>query len=1186
MQWRRQRRVTHVIGSSNHVLLLARYQDAASGEDDEEEGLRSSYAKGQEHDSGARTYERNAQSGYKPRRAASGTGASGGYANSVTRSHKDESTGTPSQPKIIFNEDEYTKITTPRQDVLFKKGYLSRKKPSASNASTSATPSTTESQSASHSTADGSETTEDQQLLDRDSGAGEYPPMVKPDARLNYGMFYDHASGYYYEYPLMLVGPGPMAAQVAPNVLAAVPCGPVPLRPIEWINPAFVHELAGQPYCMMGYQGGQCAESVAPLDDHQQDIPSLESPNGTCNNSVTGSGSCNGSVAGENEENPDNSTRIAKDDEEQRQEENQDDKQSVEAVQVDENHLENGLDGGPYLEPVLMQQPVHVSHVIPAIPQPYMYPGHYMFGPPLFNVNGVTIQSGRMYRAPNSPAMIAAYTKRKKRRRKRKQKISVLDNAEDEEEEECSSECDDGLPSSRMPCPVCTASSTTTSANPPLNPECNEFQLRTTIPEPQAFVNAIEVDQSSPPMPTDPSPLKSCNCATPEDPALEDGNIVVEEVSSVVESRYEVVEPMCAVLASSSAPESPEEEAEERRRQEPVVEESLTTKEETRKEEACELATMETNCKDERREEGGDVQLEKAQEEPLTNGESELKMSDVETLLKSRSASPNDAKPSRSPSPVVCLSNDLEQTSWNPKPAVASRRKYSKQSSKFVREATPGPDLEEAQQLEKPIEPEPSKTDVANSLEALCTKLGASVVCEKPEDSRKLEQLTRIESIVVGSNEDSGFESQTRLSDYPITEAVTEWLRRANSPDVFVTSRLSSEESETEEEELEEEGPAKNLQGNPTPALSAKRSADNASLSRAAICGEFASDLGKRKRGVKGAKRKLGRKASRRSRNPISEPFSSTDSCKDEELLRGARELAEGDSAAGVRVALSSRMDSKKATGRRRSSRGPRAPVENLGVKMRRIEDEENEEGAVSVRTFEKGEIVVSEEGKLLLTSEYEPVPCVVEELVGAPGCSSQLDAINGNEVAPVARKGSDSIEEKLMMGSLESIEEPDVLECWEVETIEPVITPKRMLQSSGVQCEGEAAEEDGFEAERENLERVEKYYRLARESGTSADEMADMRPTVDSSKTKTVPNSPATVESFCSEEIPVVVPSGGFEDWEKVPIDEAFEAYESCYTGKTRFLSLDSKIFKQRTLYGQEEEGPIPCRAVCCNIQ
>ncbi|XP_055373139.1 putative uncharacterized protein DDB_G0282133 [Condylostylus longicornis] len=33
-------------------------------------------------------------------------------------------------PKPLFNEDEYTRITTPRQDVLFKKGYLSRPRPS------------------------------------------------------------------------------------------------------------------------------------------------------------------------------------------------------------------------------------------------------------------------------------------------------------------------------------------------------------------------------------------------------------------------------------------------------------------------------------------------------------------------------------------------------------------------------------------------------------------------------------------------------------------------------------------------------------------------------------------------------------------------------------------------------------------------------------------------------------------------------------------------------------------------------------------------------------------------------------------------------------------------------------------------------------------------------------------------
>lgn len=39
------------------------------------------------------------------------------------------SSSSVSERKITFNEDEYTRITTPRQDVLFKKGYLSRPKP-------------------------------------------------------------------------------------------------------------------------------------------------------------------------------------------------------------------------------------------------------------------------------------------------------------------------------------------------------------------------------------------------------------------------------------------------------------------------------------------------------------------------------------------------------------------------------------------------------------------------------------------------------------------------------------------------------------------------------------------------------------------------------------------------------------------------------------------------------------------------------------------------------------------------------------------------------------------------------------------------------------------------------------------------------------------------------------------------
>ncbi|GLV37069.1 hypothetical protein CBL_02100 [Carabus blaptoides fortunei] len=48
----------------------------------------------------------------------------GYYASKSTRS-----SSTASDNKITFNEDEYTRITTPRQDVLFKKGYLSKPKP-------------------------------------------------------------------------------------------------------------------------------------------------------------------------------------------------------------------------------------------------------------------------------------------------------------------------------------------------------------------------------------------------------------------------------------------------------------------------------------------------------------------------------------------------------------------------------------------------------------------------------------------------------------------------------------------------------------------------------------------------------------------------------------------------------------------------------------------------------------------------------------------------------------------------------------------------------------------------------------------------------------------------------------------------------------------------------------------------
>uniref|UniRef100_A0A182W9B2 Uncharacterized protein n=1 Tax=Anopheles minimus TaxID=112268 RepID=A0A182W9B2_9DIPT len=81
-------------------------------------------------------------------------GNGGGYYGTGKRSHYDNYTrrqqtttstnrttsgdGTETGGTTI-NDDEYTRITTPRQDVLFKKGYLSRPKPSVATTSTSNT---------------------------------------------------------------------------------------------------------------------------------------------------------------------------------------------------------------------------------------------------------------------------------------------------------------------------------------------------------------------------------------------------------------------------------------------------------------------------------------------------------------------------------------------------------------------------------------------------------------------------------------------------------------------------------------------------------------------------------------------------------------------------------------------------------------------------------------------------------------------------------------------------------------------------------------------------------------------------------------------------------------------------------------------------------------------------------------
>ncbi|XP_054015678.1 uncharacterized protein LOC128896348 isoform X3 [Hylaeus anthracinus] len=1335
MQWRRHRRVTHVIGSSNHVLLLARYQDAPPSEEDEEEGLRNGYMKGQENDTSSRSFDRHGQSGYKTWRSSSGGGSS--YASGGTRSHKDDSSGSPSQPKIIFNEEEYTRITTPRQDMLFKKGYLSRKKPWTSNASTSATPSTTESQSASHSTAgrDGSETTEDQQLLDRDCSAGEYPPMMKSGAHLGYGTFYDHASGYYYEYPVMLVGPAPVPAQVGPSILAAVPCDPVPLRPIEWINPAFVPKLAEQQYCMMDYQTGQSTEDSTLVTEQETTLLPVENSSGTCNESCTGSASCNGSVAGEAEEQPTEAesateNQIEEHQAEERTEEHMEEhleEQYVDEQAVEEQPLENGLNGGPYLEPVLLQQPMHVSHVIP-VPQPYMYPGHYMFGPPLVNLNGVTIQGGPMIRTTDVAAMSAACAKRRKKKKRRKPRRLAVGNTEDEEEGEYSSECDTGLPSSRLSWTECSTSTTTTITNRPLNPECQEFQLR-----------PIELDASLSAIPT------SANLSTFEEGSSANQSSTLSSDATSVDKNYKA----CNGVVSDDQKQEDEQLTDSNSGQVAGSEKSQQTSEDgdletetngptlclTGKDDTCptnELASVESPSSEMNDKASTNEPCERSTEEPMNGVE--------ETLVNGKLMNSSNEETQEEPlspcnderTPKTAENTENHESLTN---AKLPKRKYNAKGTKFVREPTPGPDLDGFADLENVLVNEKilAKDKVTNDLSLNGVSLSndsspktESTVnsCEKTEMSNNVcNHLNKGDPVEI-SNEDSGFESQTRLSDYPITEAVTEWLRRANSPDVFITNASGSES----EDEVDEE-PPKNLQGNPMPALSANSGADNVALSG---CGEFArinNARGQEKKGNGGSRKKRdGKRRSgeqRRVRHvegkPENEAVSSSDSCGQQEVPSRRKnparqqdvgdvcEFAEKDSVAGMRVALSSRMmDSKRVNARRtkrqgRSVKDPtdidakirciedvddegidedieengktfekeekllttsrddpsaisknakettkesngndveetnsRTPknetvsssevssrrenpacqdvgevcestekdtiasssrtmdskranprrakrqsrsakdISNIDAKTRHLEnvDDENDEGIVedtNVKTYEKGEIVVSREGKLLTTSRND--------------ASTNKTVPKDREIAKESTRSSE--DENDRTNSLCSIEEPDVLECWEAETIEPVITPKRMLQCRGVLCEGEAVEEDTIETKEASVENcvenyvenyVQKYYRLARNSVTSVEEETSCKVNVDPSALKPVPNS--------SEQTKNTERILQGEKSNNVPIDEAFEVYESCYTGKTPFLGIDAKVFKSRTFYGQKGEGPVPCKPVCCNLQ
>lgn len=359
--------------------------------------------------------------------------------------------------KKMFNEEEYTKITTPRQDVLFKKGYLGRKRPTAaptadstanvnsssSSSSSSINPDNTAADIANgnynvNGTAEqGEEPIETDQITNSDmmSPMEEQPQFIY--ATNGYvdqtggpppPVYYINGSGYELYDPYsgnvtVVVGPAPHFGGPggAPPVLAAVPCQPLPLQPFEWFNPTF-----------LPYVTAPCHNGLASARDRRKRY-STDSQNCSPQSS-------------ESTEPPG----------------------SPQECEMEVTHT-----GEPPAPALYTQAPA------------YVYPG-YMFGPPMYNVNGVTVQG-----APTQLPVcdITGSNKRRKKKKKRKRRRG---GAEDGCSEESSSDEKD------LEDPVSLTSQESSSH------EIESDSKQSVAPNNDSSTS---------------SPLSSCQTVTPTDPA-------------------------------------------------------------------------------------------------------------------------------------------------------------------------------------------------------------------------------------------------------------------------------------------------------------------------------------------------------------------------------------------------------------------------------------------------------------------------------------------------------------------------------------------------------------------------------------------------------------------------------------------------------------------------------------------
>lgn len=216
-------------------------------------------------------------------------------------------------------------------------------------------------------------------------------------------------------------------------------------------------------------------------------------------------------------------------------------------------------------------------------------------------------------------------------------------------------------------------------------------------------------------------------------------------------------------------------------------------------------------------------------------------------------------------------------------PIAPPRRKYSAKGLKFVREPTPGPDLdtdlksdnEDSSKINDHLRPHEHNIDIASNDQLDNLEISENNAADEKNENYKHQKLiiegsaaavavsdqiesdnknsvARIESRSERQSDDDEEErskaklksennsdnvdnenaddrdtdTTSKLSNHPITDAVAAWLERTKSPEIFrIPMPISdSDDSELSEAEMYDgdpnREPSKNLKGNPMPALS------------------------------------------------------------------------------------------------------------------------------------------------------------------------------------------------------------------------------------------------------------------------------------------------------------------------------------------------------------------------------